>query len=230
MTIVSIHQPNYIPWLGYFKKIQDSDVFVFLDDVDFPKNGPVNRNKIRTKEGTMLLTIPIKYKFGNKIKEIKIDNTSKWNEKHKKGIFLNYKKANWFKQYWDELEKIYDEKYEYLIDINMKLINFVIKKLQIQTKIIFSSELNISSVKSQKILEICEAVNAETYISGVGGKDYLKVEDFASKDIKVKFQHFNHPKYNQAYKEFIPNIAAIDLILNEGPNANRILSRVENFS
>lgn len=229
MTIVSIHQPNYLPWLGYFKKIQDSDVFVFLDDADFPKNGPVNRNKIRTKEGTILLTIPIKYKFGNKIKEIKIDNTTKWNEKHKKGIFLNYKKANWFKQYWDELEKIYDEKYEYLIDINMKLINFVIKKLQIQTKIIFSSELNISSVKSQKILEICEAVNAETYITGIGGKDYLVVEDFASKDIKVKFQHFNHPKYNQAYEEFIPNIAAIDLILNEGLNAKRILSRVENF-
>src|SRR5690242_13035183 len=132
--IVSIHQPGYIPWLGFFKKILDSDVFVFLDDVQYEKNWVQNRNKIRTSDGQMWLTIPIRSSFATLLKEVKIDNTSNWIEKHRKSIQINYSKAKYFKEFSSLLMPIYEKNFDKLVDINIKIIELLINKLEIKTK------------------------------------------------------------------------------------------------
>ena len=178
MTTISIHQPVYLPWLGFFEKVISSEKFVFLDDVQFEKNGFQNRNKIRTYDGEMWLTVPVKAKSQTLLKDVKINYSTDWINKHKKSIILNYQKAKFFDKYWLELEKIYDEKYEYLLELNMEVIKFLFSKLKIKKEILVSSELHISAKGSDRILEICKILDVNRYISGITGKKYLLIDDF----------------------------------------------------
>jgi len=226
---VSIHQPGYLPWLGFFKKISSSDQFVFLDDVQFEKNGWHNRNKIRTSDGWIWLTVPTKAKFGMNLNEIKIDNSIDWEKKHKRAIEINYSKTPYFKNYWDELESIFNKKHELLIEFNLELIKFIMKNLQIKTPTIFSSELNIDGKSSERILNICNKLKSKIYLSGKLGKDYLNLDDFTSNGIEVKFQDYKHPTYEQRFDPFLPNMATIDLLFNKGDQSSEILRESSNF-
>ena len=127
MTRVCIRQPGYLPYIGFFKKIESSDIFVFLDDVQYEKNSFDNRNKIRTLEGHMWLTVPVYYKFGQFLNEIKIVNNEEWSRKHRKTIKLNYQKATFFTEYWNDIESILSQKWEFLLDLNIKLIEYFLK-------------------------------------------------------------------------------------------------------
>ena len=225
MTTISIHQPVYLPWLGFIEKVTSSEKFVFLDDVQFEKNGFQNRNKIRTYDGEMWLTVPVKVKSQTLLKDVKINYSVDWINKHKKSIIQNYKKAEFFDNYWLELEKIYDEKYEYLVELNIEIIKFLFNKLKIKTKTLFSSELHISDKGSNRILEICKILNADRYISGISGKKYLLIDDFERQKIKLEFQNFQHPTYEQVFDPFYPNMAMIDLLFNEGDNALKIIKK-----
>jgi hypothetical protein len=207
MTIVSIHQPTYLPWLGFFNKIISSEKFVFLDDVQYEKNGYQNRNKIRTHEGDIWLTVPVKTKSTTLLKNVEIDYSFDWIKKHTKSIELNYSKTRFFNNYWDELKKIYNKKHYNLITLNIDIINFLINKLNIKTEIIFSSNLKIYEKGSDRILKICKELNADTYISGIGGKAYL----------------------NQIFEPFHSNMAVIDLLFNEGDNAEKIIKKQNIF-
>ena len=225
MTTISIHQPVYLPWLGFIEKVISSEKFVFLDDVQFEKNGFQNRNKIRTYDGEMWLTVPVKVKSQTLLKDVKINYSVDWINKHKKSIIQNYKKAEFFDNYWLELEKIYDEKNEYLVELNIEIIKFLFNKLKIKTKTLFSSELHISDKGSNRILEICKILNADRYISGISGKKYLLIDDFERQKIKLEFQNFQHPTYEQVFDPFYPNMAMIDLLFNEGDNALKIIKK-----
>lgn len=225
MTTVAIHQPGYQPWLPFFKKIIDSDLFVFLDDVQYEKNGWQNRNKIRTSTGSMWLTVPVKAKLGLNLNEIKIDSTINWPKKHTKSLEINYSKSNNFTNIWKHFESIYDTRFDLLIELNLKIIKIIMQLLDIQTKTVLSSELNMLEKGSKRIVEICKALGANTYISGTGlpGKKYLDLDDFAKNNIDVKFYDFTYPTYRQCYEPFLPNLSAIDLLFNEGENAKRLL-------
>ena len=177
MTTISIHQPVYLPWLGFIEKVTSSEKFVFLDDVQFEKNGFQNRNKIRTYDGEMWLTVPVKAKSQTLLKDVKINYSTDWINKHKKSIILNYRKAKFFDKYWLELEKIYDEIYEYLLELNMEVIKFLFNILKIKTETLVSSELHISDKGSDRILEICKILGVDRYISGITGKKYLLMDD-----------------------------------------------------
>ena len=229
MTLISIHQPVYLPWLGFFKKILESEIFVILDDVQYEKNGWHNRNKIKTKDGDMWLTVPVHAKNNIKLNQILIDNNSIWFKKHSKSIFINYKKANFFQQFWNDFELIYEKKCDRLIDLNLEIINLFLKKLDIKTRIVFSSELNILKSGSNRILEICKQLNADTYLSGNLGSNYLQIQDFKDNKIDVLFQNFQHPTYSQLFDSFIPNLSTIDLLFNAGPNALNIIKQAKNF-
>lgn len=229
MKIISIHQPTYLPWLGFFKKISVSDIFVFLDDVQYEKNGFQNRNKIRTDEGENWLTVPITGKFGTLLKDMQIDNSSNWSKKHSKSIVQNYTNAKYFYEYWNEFESIYERKFEILVDLNVEIIRLIMKKLKINTEIVFSSQLKINEKGSSKILKICNMLQANQYISGIQGKDYLNMNEFNNSNIKVMFQNFHHPTYNQVFEPFHQNMSAIDLLFNEGEKAEKILKKAENF-
>lgn len=229
MTTISIHQPVYLPWLGFFKKILDCDYFVFLDDVQYEKNGYHNRNKIRTNEGWSWLTVPVKARFGMRLLDVPIDNQIKWSQKHKKTIETNYSKSLFFNDYWFSFKTIYDKKYDLLIDLNMEIIKYLLAQFKIPTRYTFSSTLNISESGSDKILKICKVLGANTYLSGPFGKQYLKEKDFVENKIMIKYQNFQHPVYRQSKKPFVSNMAAIDLLFNEGNNSENILQKSINF-
>lgn len=226
MTTVGIHQPGYLPWLGFFKKMMNCDILVYLDDVKYVDTGH-NKNKIRTSSGFTELTVPVKSHSTSTFKDVQIDNTKNWAEKHKKSIMFSYSKAPHFREFADFLD-IYDHKFDLLIDLNIRIIEYLKEKLDLKTKTLFSSSYEIDGQGSDRVLNICKALNADAYISGtVWAETNLRVDDFVKNNIKVIFQNFKYPVYNQCYKPFIEKMAAIDLLFNEGDRSKEILLNAE---
>jgi len=223
--IVAIHQPEYLPWLGFFKKMMNVELFVFLDDVQFRKKGWQNRNRIRINDGTTLLSIPVHTHSYPKINEVTIDNEKNWSIRHKKSILYNYARAPYFDEIKDFVESIFEKKFQYLVDLNTEIIKFIMNELEIKSKIVFSSELEISKKGSDRVLDICKAVGADHYITGTfWAESNLRVEEFKKSNIDVEFQKFQHPIYKQIHGEFIPEMSIIDLLFNEGrKEAKKIL-------
>ena len=223
--IVAIHQPEYLPWLGFFKKMMNVELFVFLDDVQFRKKGWQNRNRIRINDGTTLLSIPVHTHSYPKINEVTIDNEKNWSIRHKKSILYNYARAPYFDEIKDFVESIFEKKFQYLVDLNTEIIKFIMNELEIKSKIVFSSELEISKKGSGRVLDICKAVGADHYITGTfWAESNLRVEEFKKSNIDVEFQKFQHPIYKQIHGEFIPEMSIIDLLFNEGrKEAKKIL-------
>ena len=223
--IVAIHQPEYLPWLGFFKKMMNVELFVFLDDVQFCKKGWQNRNRIRINDGTTLLSIPVHTHSYPKINEVTIDNEKNWSIRHKKSILYNYARAPYFDEIKDFIESIFEKKFQYLVDLNTEIIKFIMNELEIKSKIVFSSELEISKKGSDRVLDICKAVGADHYITGTfWAESNLRVEEFKKSNIDVEFQKFQHPIYKQIHGEFIPEMSIIDLLFNKGrKEAKKIL-------
>jgi len=219
--IVTIHQPNYLPYLGFFDKMAKSDIFVIYDDAQFNKSDFQHRNRIRIYHGWKWLTVPVEKKR-IPINEVKIRNEVKtwkgikWSDAHFRDIHDNYKDTPYYSIYADELMRIYKRNYEKLVDLNMELIRFLMKAFDIDVKIVFSSDLGFISKSTQKLVEIVEALGGDVYLSGPKGRHYLDVSLFERKGIKVVFQDFKHPVYKQRYKGFVPNMAAIDALFNVG--------------
>ena len=225
--IVSIHQPAYLPWLGYFDKIIQSDIFVYLDTVQFQKNSFQNRNKIRTASSWMWLTVPVITKnvlFTTPLNKITIDNKNNWVKKHLKSIDMNYRKAKFFDQFYSLFERYYTNQWNYLSDLCFEMLIDIVNILKISTKIVKSSELApMASSKNELILDICTQLNATTYLSGELGSNYIQEDSFHKKNVKVIFQHYNHPVYRQVYSGFEPYMGIVDLLMNE-PSPKAIIS------
>jgi hypothetical protein len=214
--VVAIHQPNFIPWIGYFYKISQVDTFVFLDDVQFSKNSYTNRNLIKTPNGSSWLTLPIvqNNKFGQNINAVEIFEFEKNRDKCLKTIELNYKKANNFKMYFDDLISCFNT--NMLAQLNINIIEMVCTKLDIKTIFKKSSELSISSDNpTTRLIEICKALNGTKYISGFGGNNYQDVNMFVEHKIALESYSFSHPTYNQLWKQdFETNLSILDFIFN----------------
>jgi hypothetical protein len=215
MVTVSIHQPNYLPYLGFFDKMRKSDIFVIYDDSQFNSRDFHHRNKIRTSEGWKWLTIPV-VEEKTSISNIKIKKINNWENKHFTAIRANYLKSKYFSEYSEAFEKIYSDKYEYLIDFNLRVIQFIKECFEIKTKIVYSSEFLLNSKSTEKLIDIVKACGGDTYLSGSGGHNYINESLFEQADIKLEFQEFEHPVYSQRYPGFVPNLSAIDFLFNEG--------------
>ncbi|MBI4722404.1 MAG: WbqC family protein [Candidatus Stahlbacteria bacterium] len=222
--IVACHQPNYLSWLGIFHKLKSADVFVVLDVVQFPRGTSfVNRNRIKTPNGQLWLTVPVKKKgLGlQSIYEVEIDNTHNWRKKHLWSLVHSYKRAPYFYDYIEYLEKIYENEWTKLIALNLELLNKISEWLGIGTKIICSQELFKETKEtiptgSDLIIQICKSLGAETYLSGAGGKKYIDIEKFKVQGIKVKYNSLVLKAYPQLWGDFIPNLSIIDLLFNCG--------------
>lgn len=214
--ILSAHQPAYLPWMGYFDKINRSDIFVYLDTVQFEKNSFINRNKVKTSQGSTWLTIPVKMKghIGKPLSEIVIDGSQDWRKKHLNTIFMNYKKALRFEECYPKLEALYQNRNELLAELCWDQLLFWLKEFCINTQIIRSSNLTIDAKKSDFVLELCRHLNADHYISGALGKDYLQVEDFKRCSITIEFQEYIPPRYPQLWGEFVPYLSILDFWMN----------------
>ncbi len=227
--ILSVHQPQYIPWLGYFDKIDKSDCFVFLDNVQYKPREFQNRNKIRTKEESMWLTVPVisKGMGRQKINDVKIDNDSNWQRQHLNSLKAWYSKAEFFKDYFPFFEDTFDKKWSKLKDLNICIIDYILKEFKVNTPVYYESELGIITRGTGRIIEICKKLKADVYLSGTGGKNYLEEKEFHRAGIKLEYQDFVHPTYKQQYMGkdniFLPYMSCIDLLFNEGPGSIKIL-------
>ena len=222
MTL-SVHQPQYLPWIGYFHKIDQSDIFVFLDNVQYKKREFQNRNKIKTPGGWSWLTVPVltKGRYKQNINEVQIDNSLNWQTEHWKSIQRCYSKAPFFRDYYDFFEDLYTRKWEWLAKLNIHIVKFLMECLEIQTPCFFESDLDINAYSTERIIEICKWFKADVYLSGVGGKAYMNEERFKEEDIELQYQHFVHPTYKQLYGDFQPYMSVIDLLFNCGTDSRK---------
>lgn len=223
--IVSINQPAYLPWLGYFHRIAVSDIHVILDDVQFEKNSFTNRNKLRTVQGWMRLTVPVLTSgmFGQTIDEVEINNHENWRHKHLRSIQVNYSKAPFFEEQIPFFEGMYSRQWDRLLALIDFGIDYLLEQLGIKTRIVRSSSLDVRGKKSDLVLEICQILAGDIYLSGELGRNYLKEEDFHKSGIEIAYQDYNHPTYTQCYEPFESHLSVIDLLFNHGPKSLDIL-------
>lgn len=224
---VCIHQPNYLPYIGFFNKIKNTDVYVLLDVAQYVKNRFDNKNRIRTKEGSMYLTIPLLSKdcYLKRLYEVKSPPENKWKKKHWKSIEAHYAKADYFDSYKDSLKRIYETDFTKLVDFNEAIIRFLIKEFKLETTVIKSTDLDIDvNLNSTDLLiNILKEVGASIYLSGISGKKYIDEGKFKASNIWLEYQHFVHPVYKQRFDGFVKNMAAIDLLFNVGEKSKELI-------
>lgn len=214
---VAIHQPNYLPWIGFFNKMAMVDVFVLLDTVQFSKDSYTQRTRIRTKDGWNWLTIPIERKYHFKpIRDVLLPGDSKWRKKHKASIVSNYAKSGFFDGQF--VEAYYGQDYHTLQAFNEAGILYVKEKLGITTKVIHASELRIDpELRSTDLLiDIVKKVGCDTYVSGMGGENYQEKERFDANGIHLEYARYQPAAYPQRWAGFEPYMGAIDLLYNLG--------------
>ena len=220
--IITIHQPEHLPWLGLFNKIAKAEKFVILDSVQYEKNYFQNRNKILGSNGVQWIGIPVvntKHMDGS-IATTLISSDPKnarWKEKYLLTVKQSYGKYPFFEEVYPLLEKAINIDTPYFCEINIEIIKLFCDALDIHPEYVRSSELCVEGLKSDLILEICKATKADLYIAGPSGRDYLNMDKFAKEGISVKFNDYNHPIYPQKRSEtFVDHLSALDLFMNVG--------------
>jgi len=226
MRTICIHQPNFIPWLGYFYKIANSDIFVVLDDVQYTKNSFINRNRIKTPQGPQWVTVPVKKagNFGQMINETYISNRPKSLEKIVKTVEQNYKKANHFDRYFATFAQYLLQAPESISGLNSQLIRWIMEVVNIKTQVAFSSEIPTHNLTgTARLVAICKELEADRYFSGFGGMNYQEENQFNKANIAVQVSDFDHPVYNQLWGDFESNLSIMDLLFNCGPESKSVL-------
>jgi hypothetical protein len=229
--IVAIHQPHFLPWLGYMARMQQADLFVLLDHVQFERQNYQNRVLIKTGEGPRWITVPV---FQNsqheKIVDKQIDNHADGRQRWGRKVFLQmkyaYQGAPFFKRYESSLQELLDQRWEKLNDLNLALLQFLREAMDIRTPMISSSNLGVSGQKSEMVLALCKAVEADTFLGGMGGsRGYLDLSAFKTAGINVAWQGFSHPRYIQHPRPdlFTAGVSSLDLLFNCGPESCEIL-------
>jgi hypothetical protein len=215
---VGIHQPNYLPWMGYIDKIASTDVFVFLDDAQYSNEGGHNRNLIKTSNGKQFLTVPVEQHLGDKINQIRTKDKLPWKKKHLKSIEFNYKRAPYFIEVFPVMEKLLNESYTNIAEMNAAIIKEWCRLFGINTDFKWSSDLNLESLREEKVIDICCMIGANCYISGNGAKAYQVSAHFEQHGIKLIYQNYEPLVYPQLWGEFQVNMSALDYIMNCGFN------------
>jgi len=222
----TIEQPTYLSWAGYYGMMDMSDIFVFYDDVQFFRQSWQQRNKIKSANGNwMWLTVPVFQKYGQKINEVKINNVVNWRRKHWESIYQSYNKAPYFKQYRDDIERIYQSEWGYLSDWNIFIILIVSGLLGIKMpKLVKSSELKgLVGNKTDRLLQVLDRIGADEYITSYGTKVYIDPQKFKDRNIKLRWYEYRPPVYHQVKGEFFPFMSALDLLFNTGEEALRYI-------
>jgi len=224
--ILSIHQPNFLPWLGYFNKIRKSDIFIILDNVQIPRGKSVaNRNKIKSPQGEHELVVPLSKPKGHDGKvtyNMAQIADHKWSKKALKAIKMNYSKAEFFEKYYPFLENLFAQKD--FAKMNIDFIKYVVSELNINTTLKLLSNLNDNlGNKNELIVNLCWHFNAKVYLSGKGAKKYNDPNYMNKNGIQLIYQEFEHPVYKQLHNDFIPYLSILDLLMNYGPKSKQFI-------
>lgn len=222
--IISVHQPQFAPWLGYFAKIADADTFVLLDTVQYKKNEWQNRNKIKTSQGELWLTVPVKYKFGQKIFEVEINNQQDWQKKQQKTLVSTYSKSRFFKEIITLLEMVLTRHWTTIGELNISMVQSIAAYLGIKTPIKVASELPaFPENPDDRLIAITKFFQGSHYLAGSGGHGYMELEKYNDAGVALLFQSYKHPVYPQLYGDFLPYMSILDLLFNCGPESLTIL-------
>jgi len=225
-VIVSVHQPQYLPWLGYFDKIDRADVFVLLDNVQFKKNEWQNRNRIKTPQGPQWLTVPVLYKFPQLISEVGINDRERWRHKQQQALLSNYRKA----PHWGLLEPFFaatfSRTWSTIAELNIHVVRELAAIMGITTPLHVASELPpLPDDPDERLIAITRHYGGNVYLAGSGGHDYMDLAKYERAGVEVVFQEYRHPVYQQLWGDFEPSMSVVDLIYNRGLEAREIIRR-----
>ncbi|MBN1575392.1 MAG: WbqC family protein [Chitinispirillaceae bacterium] len=225
--ILAIHQPQYMPWSGYFHKMASADRFVLLDNVQFKKNEWQHRNRIRGPNGAQWISVPTTYKFPQLINEVGIADEGQWRIKHLRSIEACYRKSPFFNDFFPKFEAFFARSFTMLSPCNIDSIRLLAECLGITTPIEIASSFSVEGSSTERLINICRRFGADTYLAGAGGRDYMNMNLFDAAGISVIFQEFDPPRYPQLWcreeGDFIPALSAIDLIFNCEGGANAVI-------
>ena len=226
---VAIHQPQYLPWIPYCNKADSCDLFVYLDNVQYQKNGLQNRNQIKTSTGPTWLTLPVHATLSKTIAETEIAD-ARWQKKHVRSIEMNYARAPHLEWFSGELKPILERNWTILADLDIAVTDWLFDRLGIKCRRVRASELGVSGSADELVVNICEAVGAKVYISGQGARAYQDEKKFKDRGIELRYQEYHNRSYSQCFPEigFLPDLSALDLILNAGPKAREIMQEGRN--
>lgn len=216
--IIAIHQPDFIPWAGFYYKVAHCDQFVYLDDAQYSNEADHNVNSIKTSQGAYRIKIPVEQHLGDLILNVRTRDELKWKEKHLKTIEMNYKKAVYFETFFPMLQDVYEKDYTNLSDFNIALNQMILEGFDIKRPIVKTSEMEIRTTREERILEICKKLNATEYLSGNGARAYQEESHFAEAGIKLSYIDYKPIVYNQLWPRvgFLPCMSVIDYIFNCG--------------
>lgn len=224
----AIMQPTYLPWLGYFDLIDQVDCFVFLDSVQFDRRSWQQRNRIKAPDRILWLTVPVrsKGKRDQVIKDVRLELSNPFINKHLSTIKHVYAKSKFYDWYMPEFSEIMLKRREFLAELDIDLINWFCEKMEIYTPIVNSSDLGVTGEKVELLVDVCNAIGANRYISPQGSRSYIDENNlFESNGIDLVYHEYSHPEYTQLYGSFVPYLSALDILFNEGPDVLRILRK-----
>lgn len=223
---VAIMQPTYLPWVGYFDMIDQCDLFVLLDCVQFDRRSWQQRNRVKTANGEVWLTVPVlsKGRRDQKIADVEIDRAGEFPSKHVRTLQHGYGKAAGAPTYLDGVKAALEAPAMHLAELNIRAIEWLCTAFGITTPLIRSSTLPAEGHRVDRLLSICKAVDATTYVSPRGSRPYIDVDNrFADHGVTLRYHAYDHPRYRQLHGEFLSHMSAVDLLLNEGEGAGEIL-------
>lgn len=227
---VIIHQPDFLPYLGFFHRLLKADLYVVLDSVQFVRSSRSwhKRDKIRTESGETWLSVGVrKSNRCATINTIELCDETEWRSRHLNLIRHHYRTAPYFDEIFPCLEQLYSLKCRYLVEFNLASIQMLMELFAIQLPLVYSSDLSPSGKSNELLVDILRKVGAIRYLSGIGAKAYYQAEPFEQAGITVAWQNFKHPVYRQQYSGFVPYLSSIDMLLNCGVHHSRQILRRE---
>jgi hypothetical protein len=216
MKTVCIHQPDFMPWLGFYHRLSQSDLYVVLDSVQFIRQGWQHRDKIKTAQGAHWLTVPVKTRGLNRqlIRDVGIEEKSDWQDLHLKTLRHGYARAPFFDQHYPPIADIYNRHHSQLMQLNLDLMFYFMGAFDIHIEVVFASHFLSIGTKTDLLINLLKKVKATSYISGLGAKAYLQEEKFKESNIDLIWQSYTPNRYPQLHGPFVPGLSAIDFLFN----------------
>ena len=224
MRVIGL-QPLYLPWAGMFDMMDQCDLLIFSDDVQFVKGSWQCRNRIKTPDGVKWVSVSVDRTVPSTtlIKDIRVKHEVEWIKRNLSQIKEAYRKAPYFQPLFKDLTEILERKDTHLETISVTLIKYLAAQLGIYTPCMRASELGIQARGAERKVRVCKAVGATECLDGASGRELYDTDFFFQHGIRLFFHEYEHPVYSQLYGEFVSHLSVIDLLFNEGPNARDIL-------
>jgi hypothetical protein len=220
-------QSNYIPWRGYFDFIDDCDLFVFYDDVQYTHRDWRNRNRIKTERGPAWLSVPVIHDRETLIQDARIDYGSRWVDKHIRSLRLAYGKAPYFERHGEAFFALLEARPQTISELNVRTCSWIMAQLGIRTQTRMSSEFGITGDRTERPLRILQRLGASAYLTGPSSRPYTDPSRFRDARIRLEFKVYDYPEYPQLHGAFEPAVTVLDLLFNCGPQARRYLKSLK---